>query len=48
MRVVTALAKQLNGNITPRAVPNGTEFALLVPYDPMATNEYTLAAHELR
>jgi two-component sensor histidine kinase len=48
MRVVTALAKQLNGNITPRAVPNGTEFALLVPYDPMATNEHTLAAHELR
>jgi two-component sensor histidine kinase len=31
MRVVTALAKQLNGNITLRAVPDGTEFALLVP-----------------
>jgi two-component sensor histidine kinase len=33
MRVVTALAKQLGGNVAQSAVTDGTEFALLVPLE---------------
>jgi two-component sensor histidine kinase len=38
MRVVTALAKQLGGNITHGAVADGTEFTLLVPLEHRINN----------
>jgi two-component sensor histidine kinase len=34
MRVVTALAKQLGGDVSQGRVPDGTEFALLIPFKP--------------
>ena len=38
MRVITALAKQLGGDVSQGTVPDGTEFALLVPSEPRDDN----------
>jgi two-component sensor histidine kinase len=38
MRVVTALAKQLGGDVSQGRVPDGTEFALLIPLKPRNDN----------
>ena len=38
IRVITALAKQLGGDVSQGTVPDGTEFALLVPSEPRDDN----------
>jgi two-component sensor histidine kinase len=38
MRVVMALAKQLGGDVSQGTVPDGTQFALLIPLKPRNHN----------